>query len=101
MGQAMTNIINFPKPGLSPIKVELNPQKPGIVSVVIKGVWVFTVLFWPFIRFLLSIDCAFQFFRMIYLWNTFGMYAAWTFIIHFAVLTLLTCFVSIYKPNTE
>jgi len=97
----MTNIINFPKPGLSPTRVELNTKKPGMVSAVIKGVWVFTVLFWPFIRFLLSIDCAFQFFRMIYLWNTFGMYAVWTFIIHFAVLTLLTYFVSIYKPNIE
>jgi len=101
MGQAMTNIINFPRPGLNLIKVELNPKKPGMVSAVIKGVWVFTVLFWPFIRFFLSIDCAFQFVRMIYFWNTLGMYAGWTFMIHFAVLTVFTYFVSIYKPNTE
>jgi len=101
MGQEMTNIINFPRPGFNPIRTEQKTQKTGMVSTLIKGVWVLLVLFWPFIRFFLSIDCAFQFFRMIYFWNALGVHAGWTFIIHFAVLTLLTYFVSIYKPNTE
>ena len=31
--------------------------------------------------------------------STPGVYAGWTFLLHFAVLTALTYFVSIYKPK--
>ena len=51
------------------------------------------------LKWLVSIEVFFQFIRMIYHWNTPGVYAGWTFLLHFAVLTALTYFVSIYKPK--
>lgn len=102
----MTNIINFPRLCSIPIKVKSiasgpipEIKKPSVVSAMVKILWVFTVLIWPIIQFVLSIDCALQFVRMIYQWNTSGVYAGGTFILHFMVLTVLTYFVSIYKPN--
>jgi hypothetical protein len=41
----------------------------------------------------------FQFVRMLYHWNTPGVYAGWSFLAYFAVLTAITYFVSIYKPK--
>jgi len=32
-------------------------------------------------------------------WNTPDVYATWTFLLHLAVLVLLTYFVSLYKPK--
>jgi hypothetical protein len=36
---------------------------------------------------------------MIYHWETPRVYAGWDFLLHFATLTALTCFVSLYKPK--
>ena len=36
---------------------------------------------------------------MLYHWNTPGVYAGWSFLAYFAVLTAITYFVSIYKPK--
>jgi hypothetical protein len=45
-------------------------------------------------------DCTFfQFVRMLYHWNTPGVYAGWSFLAYFAALTAITYFVSIYKPK--
>ena len=65
----------------------------------LKAVWVTTVLVWPILKWVIALDCVFQLVRMIYHWNTSGMYAGWTFMLHFAVLTALTYFVSVYKPK--
>lgn len=74
-------------------------KTPGIQAAVLKGVWVVTVLVWPILKWVISLDCALQLVRMIYHWGSPGVYAGWTFLLHFAVLTVLTCFVSLYKPK--
>ena len=51
------------------------------------------------LKWIVSIDVFFQFIRMVYHWNTPGVFAGWTFLAHFAVLVALTYFVSIYKPK--
>jgi len=76
----MTNIIQFPRrDSPAPIR-ELAPPggqpKPldgaggGVLSNLIKVVWVVTVLLWPLMKWILSLDVLFQFARMIYHWNT-------------------------------
>lgn len=102
----MTNIIQFPRHNKAAIPIEAKvaapvskPEKPGMGTALVKGIWVFTVLVWPLLKWTISIDCLFQLVRMMYYWNTPGMHAGWTFIAHFAVLTALTYFVSVYKPR--
>ncbi|MDO8773520.1 MAG: KleE stable inheritance protein [Burkholderiaceae bacterium] len=43
----------------------------------------------------------FQLVRMIYHWETPGVYAGWDFLLHFAALAALACFVSLYKPKAS
>ena len=105
----MTNIIQFPTKGNSPPAP--NPPPPSLqptrldgatgkaILSLIKVVWVGTVLVWPLLKRLVSIDVLFQLIRMVHHWGTPGVYVIWTFLLHFAVLTALTCFVSIYKPK--
>nr|WP_176451038.1 KleE stable inheritance protein [Bordetella pertussis] len=108
----MSNIVKFPKltkppagPPEPPPAVVSSPAPPqppagrGFVAGVIRFVWVATVLVWPILKWVLSIEVFFQFVRMLYHWNTPGAYAGWTFLLHFAVLTAITYFVSIYKPK--
>ena len=106
----MTNIIKFPRGAqpADPVAEELPPKAApaavkgrgaGVFARVVKVVWVATVLVWPLLKWLVSIDVFIQAIRMMYHWNTPGTYAGWTFLLHFAVLTALTYFVSIYKPK--
>lgn len=100
----MTNIINFPrriKPdiGDAPKVAPATPDTAGIGAAVVKGLWVVTVLVWPILKWVVSIDCFFQLIRMIYHWDTPGVHAGLTFLAHFAVLTALTYFVSVFKPK--
>lgn len=102
----MTNIIKFPRQvkAVAEVKqpaVAATPKAAGrgVGAAVIKGIWVLTVLVWPILKWVVSIDCVFQFARMMYHWNTPGVHAGFTFLAHFAVLTALTYFVSIYKPK--
>ena len=102
----MTKIINFPrrtKPTVegtpraaTPVPA---PVKAGIGSAVVKAVWVVLVLVWPILKWIVSIDCVFQLIRMFYHWDTPGVHAGVTFLLHFAVLTMLTYFVSVYRPK--
>jgi hypothetical protein len=108
-GQVMTNIIQFPKRGNSPPAPD--PPSPSLqpphldgargkaILSLVKGVWVVTVLVWPLLKWIVSLDVLFQLIRMVHHWSTTGVYAIWTFLLHFAVLTALTCFVSLYKPK--
>ena len=106
-GQEMTNIIKFPRQieAVAEIKQPAVATLPkttagsSVGAAVIKGIWVLTVLVWPILKWVVSIDCVFQFARMLYHWNTPGIHAGFTFLMHFAVLTALTYFVSIYKPK--
>lgn len=102
----MTNIIKFPRQAGVAIEVKpkataLSPkaEQPYVGAVVVKGVWVFAVLVWPILKWIVALDCVFQIARTIYHWDTPGVYAGWTFMLHFSVLTALTYFVSIYKPR--
>ena len=106
----MTNIIQFPRrdspaatPRLAPQVVQPKPLAAagggGVLSNLIKVVWVVTVLLWPLMKWILSLDVLFQFARIVYHWNTPDVYATWTFLFHLALLLVLTYFVSLYKPK--
>lgn len=62
-------------------------------------VWMLTVLAWPVLKWVVSINVFFHFVKMFYYWDTPGIYAGWIFIFHFLALTALTYFVSNYKPK--
>ena len=102
----MAKIIKFPKQPEATEKFDpvlkspqLNKVKSSFSSGIIKIIWAFSVLVWPILKWVISIDCAFQFIRMLYFWNTAGHYAGAIFLLHFFVLTFLTYFVTIYKPK--
>ena len=95
----MSNIIKFPKEieqpaapaPVEPAAASAAPNKApgaGLLAGLVK------ILKW-----VLSIATFFQFVRMLYHWNTPGVYAGWSFLAYFAVLTAITYFVSIYKPK--
>jgi len=86
---------------LDPVLKEpkINKVKSSFGSSIIKIIWAFSVLVWPILKWVVSIDCSFQFIRMLYFWNTAGHYASAIFLLHFFVLTFLTYFVTIYKPK--
>jgi Uncharacterized KleE stable inheritance protein len=102
----MANVIKFPKqPGsfnkLDPVlrSPQATKAKPDYANGVIKLFWVIGVLAWPLIKLVLSIDCVVQFMRMLYFWNSTGHNGGAIFLLHFSLLTLLTYFVTIYKPK--
>ncbi len=108
----MSKIIQFPKttnratgvtPLAPPVGVHTNPAITARGNTALTGitwlVWVTVSLFWPVIKWVLSIDVVFQFIRMVYYWDSSGIHAGWAFMLHFTMLTALTYFVSFYKPN--
>lgn len=64
-----------------------------------RVVWTLAVLFWPLLRFVLAVACVYRLAAMVYFWDTPGTYAGFMFLLHFAGLTAMTYFVSIYKPK--
>lgn len=76
-----------------------NAMAKAILAGMVRVIWVVTVLVWPVLRWVLSFEVLFQMMRMVYHWNTPGMHAGWTFVLHFAALTALTYFVSAYTPK--
>jgi hypothetical protein len=76
-----------------------NTQGGGVTVLIIKAIWIMTVLVWPVARWVIGIEVGFQFFRMLWHWYTPGVHAGWTFLLHFGVLTALTYFVGAYKPK--
>jgi len=102
----MANVIKFPKqPGtfnkLDPVlrSPQATKAKPGYANGIVKLFWVIGVLAWPLIKWVLSIDCVVQFLRMLYFWNSIGHNCGAILLLHFALLTILTYFVTIYKPK--
>lgn len=106
----MANIITFPKafkalpmavqggssPATNPVpKVKVSP----VIAAIVRVVWVVTALLWPILKWVVSLDVAYQFVRMLYHWHTPGIHAGWTCLLHFAALTALTYFVALYKPK--
>lgn len=100
----MSNIYKFPATeqidkNTTPISNVLAKKQNSFVDSIVKIIWLFTVICWPVARWILAIDVAFQFSRMLWHWNTQGTYAGWTFLIHFSVLVVLTFFVNNFKPK--
>jgi hypothetical protein len=98
----MTNVVKFPGAKI----VTLTPVPAAVQHVgkendpfILKFVWVMVVLLWPILKWVVSIDCVVQLLRTMYYWHTAGVHAGWTFALHFAALTALTYFVSVYKPK--
>jgi hypothetical protein len=108
--QEMAKIINFPKQTrVAPVveaslvlplpKAKMPRKKLGIGSALIKIIWVPAVLLFPLVEWIIALDCVFQFFRMLYYWNTNGVHAGVTFGLHFIGYAALICFVALYKPK--
>ena len=110
----MTKIIQFPRRTREPelaqgaldkpvlldqARAQLDAKGNALLAGLVKIVWVVTVLLWPLLKWIVSFDVVIQFGRMVYYWNTPGSHAGFTFLLHFAVLTALVYFVSLYKPN--
>ena len=107
----MSNIIKFPgggapEPAAAPPaageakpKGGFNAKGKAVLAGVWRAVWIVFVLIWPVLKWVLAIITFFQFVRMLYHWNTPGVYAGWSFLAYFAALTAITYFVSIYKPK--
>nr|pir kleE protein - Enterobacter aerogenes plasmid R751 [Klebsiella aerogenes] len=107
----MSNIVKFPRaskpPAPEPVQAcrarccacRTQGRRPGLVAGLVKFVWVATVLVWPVLKWVLAIITFFQFVRMLYHWNTPGVYAGWSFLAYVAALTAVTYFVAIYKPK--
>ena len=107
---AMANIIKFPKahrehpaaPRPPLHELPMPSPKNGSASVpagkwrqffsgLFGGIWLITTALSPFLQWALKYDVVFQLVRMLYYWNTPGMHAGWTFLLHFCALTFLTC----------
>jgi hypothetical protein len=101
----MTKIIQFPKVAAArAVAVEMpKPDKGreglGFFGGVRLGVWMLAVLMWPLLRWIAALDVFWQFCRMVYHWDTPGVYAGWQFLAHFAVLVALHYYVGIYRPK--
>ena len=106
----MSNIVKFPRVRKLPSNKEekiaapptapaLKSRGPGLINGLVKFLWVTTVLVWPILKWVLSIITFFQFVRMLYHWDTPNVYAGWSFLLYFTVLTAITYFVSVYKPK--
>jgi hypothetical protein len=54
---------------------------------------------WPLLRWIVAYEVLWQLLRMLWYWNTPGVHAGWTFLLHFALLTALTYFVAVYEPK--
>ncbi|MCK0505335.1 KleE stable inheritance protein [Aromatoleum anaerobium] len=105
----MSNIVKFPGDGgpapalPAPVQAKpkggLNARGKVILATVWRAVWIVFVLVWPVLKWVISIEVFFQLIRMVYHWNTPGVHAGWTFLLHFGVLTALTYLVAFYKPK--
>ncbi len=65
----------------------------------VKGLWVFAVLLWPFLKWVFSIEVFVRLLMMLYHWNEPASHAGWTFALHFLGLAAMTYFVGCYKPK--
>ena len=111
----MTNIIKFPKakrePPAAPWREMPTPTpKPAAARVqaskrsrffsgLFGGIWLIVTVCSPLLGWVLKYDVVFQFFRMLYYWNTPVMHAGWTFLLYFGALAFLTCYVAFGKPE--
>ncbi|EJL7111676.1 KleE protein [Salmonella enterica] len=102
----MNNVIKFPgsedkkqhqlSEGASP-----NSTLRNIANGVISAVYIVLVMLWPFIKIILSLNVALQFFKMLFKWNEGPFAAAFPFVLSFVVLTAMMYFITNWKPKTS
>lgn len=95
----MGTIINFHRIAAAP-----NRQRPKVfacrfLSMVVRLIWLLAVMTWPVLRWIVSLDVTIHFFRMLVIFADKGIYADWTFILHFSCFVALTYFVTVFKPR--
>lgn len=102
----MARIIPFPKAAPPPVRAAEIPKAItkqreglGLLGGLALGIWMVTVLLWQILRWIIAIDVFWQFCRMVYYWDTPGVYAGWQFLAHFAVLSALHYYVGVYRPR--
>lgn len=90
----------LPVPARSGLRQRLFPRTNALrpVGWVVGALWGTAVLSWPVLRWVLSLDVVLQLLRMLWLWDAPGVHTGWSVLAHFALLTGLTCFVSLYRP---
>jgi hypothetical protein len=98
----MANVLKFsrsintpPPPSASAAAAEAQVSSP----LAVRGIWVLTMLLWPFLRWVLGIDCIVQLLLSMYRWDTAPLHAILTFVLHFGALCALTYFAAFYKPK--
>jgi hypothetical protein len=99
----MPKVIKFPTPKTGRAVPAAPPPvisaEDAPTNVVLRVVWVVTVLVWPLLKYVVILDCVYQLFRMMWYWNTPGTFAGFTFMFHFGILVWFTWFVSVYQPK--
>lgn len=99
----MARIYDFPGVKKAAAAAPAAPAAPAsrlkkVLPAISRAAWTATVLMWPVLRWVVSIDVFIRLLVMLYQWDAPESYAGWTFLLHAAVLVALTCYVSIYKP---
>ena len=106
----MSNIIKFPGPARAApaarraaphdARATQSADAKGRSPVSVMG-WVQGVvaLLWPILKWVVATDVTWQFLRMVYYWHTPGVYAGWTFLLHFGLQVALVYFVGVYRPK--
>jgi Uncharacterized KleE stable inheritance protein len=103
-GQEMAKIYVFPNKNrtLNRTNVEKNSasktnwlNRVYILSVL--SIRAILTIFWIPIKWILSIDCFFQFLKILYYWDNPESHAIWTFLLNFSLLTALMIFMASSK----
>lgn len=102
----MNNVIKFPgseEKNQDQHGAGVNPNSTlrNIANGVISAVYIVLVMLWPFIKIILSLNVALQFFKMLFKWNEGPFAAACPFILSFVVLTAMMYFITNWKPKTN
>lgn len=71
----------------------------SVFTTIMNVVYVLLAIFWPIVRWVMALNCVYQFGRALYYWNTPGMYAGWTALLHYAAFGGLYYFMATYKPK--
>lgn len=100
-------IIKFPKVPAARPQINLRPKARAVPMSMrrrmfmglVCTVWTIAALTWPVLCWIASMDCLFQFVRMLYYWDTPGVLGGVTFLLHFLGFTALTFFVLVSRPK--
>ncbi|PVZ82656.1 KleE protein [Serratia sp. S1B] len=95
----MNNVIKFPG-SEEKNQDHHNSTLRNIANGVISAVYIVLVMFWPFIKIILSLNVVLQFFKMLFKWNESPFAAVCPFILSFVVLTAMMYFITSWKPKT-